>query len=69
MPMVINGDVYYTSEEATKHAGVTYQTLYRWAKNRLIKKYKVGKGNKVFFKKTEIDMVLALHALEDSTEE
>ncbi len=66
--MVVNGDTYLTSKEAMKHAGVTYQTLYRWSKDKLISKYKVGKGNKVYFKQAELDQVLALHPVEENNE-
>jgi DNA-binding transcriptional MerR regulator len=54
MPIQINGETYYRTQESCREAGISRATLYRWLKAGILEKsYKDRRGWRIF---TEDDL-------------
>lgn len=51
---------YLTPDEACKHLGISRRTLERYVDDGRITKYRRGVTRQVFFKRSELDMLLEI---------
>jgi len=52
MPVEINGETYYRTQEACRRTGISRATLFRWLKSGIVKKsYKDRRGWRLYTEK------------------
>ncbi len=64
MTIEMNGETYYSTEEAATYLGVSRETLNRMSKKGKLKKYKQGFAQTTYYRKAELDNVRALREVE-----
>ena len=65
MTVQIDGETYYTTEEACDYLGVSRDTLNRMAKDGRLRKYRQGFARTVYYRQTELDSLKAMRPIED----
>lgn len=64
MPIEMNGETYYSTQEALKYLGVTRDTLNRMARGGRLSKYQKGFAKTVYYRKVELDSLLELRRID-----
>jgi len=70
MPMVMDGEEYYTIEEALQYlGGISRETLRKKAQRYGIKRYAKGIVRTVYYRKSDLDRLNELRPLDDEEED
>ena len=70
MPMIIDGEEYYTIEEARQYLdGISRETLRKKAQKYGIKRYAKGIVRTVYYRKSDLDRLNELRPLDDDKED
>jgi excisionase family DNA binding protein len=64
MTIEIDGETYYTTEEACSYLGVSRDTLNRMAKDGRLHKYRQGFARTVYYRQTELEALRAMRPIE-----
>ncbi|HEU5226941.1 MAG TPA: helix-turn-helix domain-containing protein [Ktedonobacteraceae bacterium] len=66
MPTIIDGEEYYTIEEARQYlGGISRETLRKKAQKYGIKRYAKGIARTVYYRKSDLDRLNELRPLDD----
>lgn len=66
MTMIVNDEVYLSTDEAMKYLGTTRHTLNELAKAGRLQKYKQGFKKSIYYKQVELDQIKALHPVDEN---
>ncbi len=64
MPIEMNDEIYYSTEEACNYLGITRDTLNRMTKDGRLSKYRQGFARTVYYRKSELDNLKILRRVE-----
>ena len=67
MPTQFEGETYLTTSEACAHIGVSRETLNKFVHQKRLNRYK-RKGITSYYKQTELDTVLSMRKVDESSE-
>lgn len=66
MPIEMDGETYYSAEEAASYLGVTRHTLNMMIKDGRLTRYKRGVTRNIYFSKTQLDRLNKIQPVEDN---
>ena len=69
MPIQIDGETYYTTEEASDYLGVSRDTLNRMAGDGRLRKYRQGFARTVYYRQSELDDLKAMRPVDEEKDE
>jgi len=69
MPIQMDGETYYSTDEACSYLGVSRDTLNRMTKDGRLHKYRQGFARTVYYRQSELDALRALRQVDDENEE
>lgn len=69
MPVQIDGEIYYTTDEACDHLHVSRDTLNRMAGDGRLRKYRQGFARTVYYRQSELDALKAMRPVDQAKEE
>lgn len=64
MTIEVNGNTYYSTDEACKYLGVSRETLHQMSKDGRLNKYRQGFTRTVYYSKEEMDSLKAVRKVE-----
>jgi excisionase family DNA binding protein len=64
MPIEMNGETYYSTEEACNYLGITRDTINRMTKDGRLNKYRQGFARTVYYRKSELDNLKTIRRVE-----
>jgi excisionase family DNA binding protein len=65
MPIEIEGEKYYSTEEACNYLGVSRDTLNRMTKDGRLHKYRQGFTRTVYYRQSELDALKTIRQVDD----
>jgi excisionase family DNA binding protein len=68
-PKEIDGETYYTTQEACDYLGVSRETLNQMAKDGRLSKYRQGFARTIYYRKTELDDLKRIRRVDDDDNE
>ena len=68
-PKEIDGETYYTTQEACDYLGVSRETLNQMTKDGRLGKYRQGFTRTVYYRKTELDELRRIRRVNDEGEQ
>ena len=68
-PKEIDGETYYSTQEACYYLGVSRETLNQMTKDGRLSKYRQGFSRTVYYRKAELDDLKRIRRVEDNEDE
>ncbi len=68
MPIEMDGEMYYSTEEACDYLGISRDTLNRMTKDGRLRKYRRGFARTVYYRQSEMDALKAIRPVDDEKE-
>jgi excisionase family DNA binding protein len=70
VPLVVDGETYYTATEAARYLHISRDTFYENVKDQL-QPYRQGVRKRVYYRKSDLDQLQSIHPIgrEDYKEE
>jgi excisionase family DNA binding protein len=65
MTLEVDGETYYSTEEACDYLGISRDTINRMTKDGRLRKYRQGFARTVYYRKSELDALKAIRPVED----
>lgn len=65
MPIEMDGETYYSSEEACNYLGVSRDTLNRMTRDGRLRKYRQGFARTVYYRQSELDALKMMRPVGD----
>ncbi len=68
MPVKMDGETYYSTDEASSYLGVSRDTLNRMAKDGRLHKYRQGFFRTTYYREAELAALKTLHQVDQDNE-
>lgn len=65
MPINIDGETYYSTDEACNYLGVSRDTLNRMTKDGRLRKYRQGFSRTVYYSQSELDELKMIRQVDE----
>lgn len=65
MPIQMDGEVYYSTDEACDYLGVSRDTLNRMTKDGRLHKYRQGFARTIYYRQAELDALKIIRQVDD----